>query len=101
VPLRLFPLEVAPMASRAQAARADAMRAGRRIGTVFQTIDKGVEGPDSGGLERCEAGNLRETRMGAQVVGPRRETFLVEEQHQQEGAEHTHRVVGRPRGPGA
>ena len=34
--------------------------------------------------------------MGAQVVGPLRETFVVEEQHEEEGPQDTDRVVGGP-----
>jgi hypothetical protein len=33
--------------------------------------------------------------MAVQVLSPLRETFIVEEQHEQEGPEHTDGVVGR------
>jgi hypothetical protein len=96
VSLGLLLLEMAPMAPFVQTAGADAMGARGCIGAVFEPVDKGVEGPDGGGLERREAGDVRETRMGAQVVGPLRKTFIVEEQHQQEGPQHTAGVIGRP-----
>jgi hypothetical protein len=85
VPLRLFLLEVAPMAPLAQAAQADAVGTWWRIGTVFEPVNKRIEGTHRGRLEGRKASDLCEARMGAQVVGPLRETFIVEEQHQQEG----------------
>ena len=84
------------MAPLALAAGPDAMGTRRGIRAVFEAVDKGVEGPDRGRLERGEASDLREARMGAQVVGPLRQTFIVEQQHEQEGPEHTDGVVGRP-----
>src|SRR5690348_13353974 len=56
----------------------------------------GVEGADRRGLEGGKASDLREARMGTQVVGPLRETFGVEEQHEQEGPQDADRVVGGP-----
>jgi len=81
VPVSLFLHEVTPMASLAQAAGADAMGARGRRGTVFEAVNKGREGPDRRGLEGGKAGDLRQARLGTQIVGPLRETFVVEEQH--------------------
>lgn len=96
MPLGLFLLEMTPMTPLAQAARADVVSTRWRIGAVFEAVNKGVEGPDRGRLEGREAGDLRQARMGAQVVGPRRETFVVEEEHQEQGPEHTDGVGGGP-----
>jgi len=96
MPLGLLLLEVTPMAPLAQAAGADAMGTRRRRGAIFETVDEGIQGPNRRCLERREARELRKARMGAQVVGPLGETFVVEEQHAEEGPEHTDGVVRRP-----
>jgi len=96
VPLGLLLLEMAPMAALALAAGLDAVGTRWGIGTVFQPVNKGVEGADSGRLEGREASHLCETWMGAQVMGPLWQTFVVEQEHEQEGPEDTDRVVGRP-----
>jgi hypothetical protein len=84
------------MAPLAETARADAVGAGRCLGAVFEPVDKGVEGADGRGLEGGKASDLREARMGAQVVGPLGQTLLVQQQHEQKGSQETDRVVGRP-----
>src|SRR4029450_7921624 len=96
MPLGLFLLEMAPMTPLAQAAGADVVGTRRRIGTVFEAVNKGVEGPDRGRLEGGKASDLRQARMGAQVIGPLRETFVVQQQHEEEGPQHTHGVAGGP-----
>jgi len=102
VPVRLFLFEVAPMTPLAQAARAHAVGTRRRIGAIFEPVNKGIEGPDGRRLEGHKASDLRQTGMGAQVVGPLQETFVVQQEHEEEGPEHTDGAAGgRPRGPGA
>jgi hypothetical protein len=78
MPLGLLLLEVAPMTPLALATGLDTMGTWRRIGAIFETVDKGVEGPDRRGLKRREAGDLRQARMSPQVVSPLRPTFVVE-----------------------
>jgi hypothetical protein len=72
------------------------MRAGRSIRPVFKTIYKSVEGADRRGLAGGKASDLRQAWMRAQVVRPLGETFIMEEQHEEEGPQDTDWVVGRP-----
>lgn len=95
MPLSLFLLEMTPMTPLTQAAGADVVGTRRRLGTVFEAVKKGVEGTDRGRLEGGKARDLRQAWMGAQVMGPLRETFIVQEEHQEEGPEHTDRITGR------
>jgi hypothetical protein len=96
VPIGLFLLAVAPMPALTLAAGTDVVGTRRGRGTIFEAVDKRVERPDRRRLEGGKASDLGKARMGAQVVSPLGETFVVEEQHKQEGPEHTDRVVGRP-----
>jgi hypothetical protein len=96
LPLGLFVLQVAPMAALALRTGADVRGTRRRIRTIFEPVNKGREGADGGCLEGRKAGDLRQARMSTQVVGPLRETFGVPQEHQEEGPEHTERVIGRP-----
>jgi hypothetical protein len=95
VPVRLCLLAVALVAVLAETARAQAVGARWRLRSIFQPVKKGVEGADGGRLEGDEASDRRQARMGTQVVGPLRETLVVEQPHEQKGPEHTDGVVGR------
>ena len=83
-----------PVAALALGAGTDAVGTWWGIGALCEAVDTGIEGADGGRLKRCEAGDLREARMGVQVVGPLSETFIVEQQ-QEEGPQHTERIGGR------
>lgn len=93
--LGLFVLQVAPMPPLALAAGPDVMGTRRGIRPIFQSVNEGIEGADSGRLEGRKARYLRQAWMGAQVVGPLRQTFVVEEEQQEEGAEPTEGIGGR------
>jgi len=96
VPLRLFQLEVAPMAALAQPTGAPTVRAGRGIRPIFQAVNKGIKGTDRRRFEGRKASDLCEARRGAEVMRPLRETFVVQQEHQEEGPEYADGVVGRP-----
>jgi hypothetical protein len=96
VPVGLFLLEMASMPPLAQAARPHVVGTGRRIRAIFKPVKKGIEGADRGRLEGREASDLREAWVGPQVVRPLRQTFVVEEEHQEESAEQTDGIAGRP-----
>jgi len=96
VSVGLFLREVAPMTALALAAGAEVMRTRRAIGAIFEAVDKGGESLDRWRLEEGKARDWCKARMGTQVVSPLGETLVVEEQHEQEGPEHTDGVVGRP-----
>jgi hypothetical protein len=93
--LGLLLVQVTPMAALALLTGVDAVGAWWGIRLVFQPVNKGVEGANDRRLEGREAGDRREAWMGAQVVGPLRETFVVEQQHEEKGPEHTNGVVWR------
>lgn len=94
VSLSLLLLQVTPMAALALLTRANAVGTRWGIRPVFQPVKTGGEDADRGRLEGRKASNLRQARMGAQVVGPLRQTVVVEEEHQEEGAEHTDGIGG-------
>jgi hypothetical protein len=71
MPLGLFLLEMAPMTPLAQAAGVDVVGTRRRRGTVFEAVQKGVEGPDRG---RLEGGKARPSAPGADGCAGRRPT---------------------------
>jgi hypothetical protein len=81
MPLGLFVLQVAPMAALALLTGTDVMGTRQGIWTIFEPVNKGIEGADGGRLEGRKAGDVRQARMGTQVVGPLRETFVVQQEH--------------------
>jgi hypothetical protein len=96
VALGFFLLQLPPMAALAQPTGPDTVCAGRGIRPIFQPVKNGVEGAHRRRLEGGKAGDLCQAWKGAQGVGPLRETFVVEEAHEQEGPQDADRVVGRP-----
>jgi hypothetical protein len=94
VPGRLFLLQMPPMAPLAVLTGPDAVRAGWGIRPIFQPVNKVVEGAHGGRLAGGEASDLRQAGMGAEVPGPLRQTWRVEEEPQEEGTQHTDGITG-------
>jgi hypothetical protein len=94
--LGLFVFEVAPVAAFALSPGAGAVGTGRRRGAVLESVNKVIEGGGGRGVEGLEAGDMRQAGMAPEVAGPLGHTFVVQQEHQEQGAQHAEGVVGRP-----
>jgi hypothetical protein len=78
VALGLFLLQVAPVAAFALATGVHAVGTGRRIGPVFEAINKVIEGGGGRRVAGLEARDVGQARMPPEVVGPLGQAFVVE-----------------------
>ena len=100
--LGFFRGEVAPVPAFSVPAGAHTVGTRRCIGAVFEAVNEIIEGGGRRGVEGGKASDLGQAGMASQIVGPLGNAFIVELEHQEEGAQHTEGVIRwpptRPRG---
>jgi hypothetical protein len=76
--LGFFPCEVTPVPAFSLAAGAHPVRAGRRIGAIFEAVNKIIEGGSSRGVEGGQARDLGQAGMASQIAGPLGNALIVQ-----------------------
>jgi hypothetical protein len=93
LPLLLLVWQIPPMSPLSPSARFDSVFTRFLIRSIFESIDEQIESAGDRDIIGVKTRDARESRVMLELRSPRGEALDFEQYHQQEGPEHTDRVI--------